>query len=156
MKKTMKKNIKSYSLLALSIALLIVLIPISKVNADNDTRLRSMAEIASRAVILHFNTEAAGNEVAVVKIRIRNKNTGAIMYQTYATRVNSDGKGRVMAKNLQPATPYDFKVKVRKFTLEDYGDYSNGRMISTQVGKSASPSTSSTPSDTSTDNSGSQ
>jgi hypothetical protein len=122
--------------------------------------LKSPKMVLSHAIALRFDTNNnIENRTVAVKIRLRNDNTGNVMFETMMTKVNADGVGMVWANNLMADTKYNVKIRVRKITLSDFSDYSNVRHITTAKAPiiPASNSSSSSTSDTSssTDNSSS-
>lgn len=98
---------------------------------DKEPTLNSIKKVEKTGAKLIFKFKALKDKKVIADVRIRNTETGQIMHEKFNVRINKEGKKTVMVKGLDPGTKYEFKVRVRKSTLNYYSDYSNRRTATT-------------------------
>ena len=127
-------SIKKIGATTLAIAVMFAFSPIVFGSYANASR-PSIKEVRGRQVEevkLDIKYEKYASKRVRIKLYRTNLHTGEEMVTKHNRKLDSDGRVTLRVDDLNPATLYEFKAKVKKQSGGDYSDKSKGREGSTK------------------------
>lgn len=99
--------------------------------ASDRPSIKSIGDKTKNSVVLKIKDGDNEKDRMRMKVKITNKKTGEVTFQTFSVRLNKDGQKKLTITGLDQNTKYSFKVKDKRRAGGDYTDYSKAKTAMT-------------------------
>lgn len=89
--------------------------------------LSKIKDVSRTSVVLPVTFKDLKKKDVVIRVRVRNAETGKVEIRKFNAELGKKGKEKVTISNLMPDTKYKFSVKIRKITIDRFSDSSQTR-----------------------------
>ena len=123
MKTTNVKKLLDIGLISFAALSVILLAPVARADSDSSMtapKIIQAREVTETSAVIDFKDSKFRNDEVVVRVSIKNEDTGVIWEKDITTTVSEEGKGMVTVGGLTGTDNYSFKVGLMKVGGDEF------------------------------------